>query len=188
MFTSKTFVCTCIKRSASCLNQKWRMEENLKPYAPYKTLPGLALIINYHNYKWPKSVINGIEPGISQPTSYITLAILGRFYILTLFNTNLKHSTYLIVLVLVVVFQSGVSYESQPIIRTLMFMVADHSPRDNKLSQDELTWWFRNYEGMDGYVSRQASRTFIRLLDDDHDGALNADGKWRDSIKMAAPI
>jgi len=69
-----------------------------------------------------------------------------------------------------------------------MFMVADHSPRDNKLSQDELTWWFRNYEGMDGYVSRQASRTFIRLLDDDHDGALNADGKSRDTVKMAAPM
>jgi len=64
---------------------------------------------------------------------------------------------------------------SAPMLRTLMFYTADLN-RDNKMSEQELTWFFRNIVRYDDYVAQLYGRRFIRLLDGDNDGGLNRDG------------
>lgn len=54
-----------------------------------------------------------------------------------------------------------------------MMMIASDRNRDNKLSEAEITWFYRNVVQYSAYVSQTFGRYFIDIADLDHDGLLN---------------
>lgn len=80
---------------------------------------------------------------------------------------------------------NGHMHIADGMLRDLMMLTADQN-RDNKLSEAEITWFYRNVALYSDYVSQQYGQMFTEYADTDNDGLLDPDELLHMLVAMEA--